>query len=76
MECFFCKACAVMLTRARAYGGVCCQRPRRRDCPLPRPPANEEDYPFGVPPGLVALGTIDDRRQGEIFQWTTGSLTV
>ncbi|HEY2620818.1 MAG TPA: hypothetical protein VGI78_26010 [Acetobacteraceae bacterium] len=39
--------------------GRCCQQPRRRDCPLRPAPANDN-----TPVGVVAVGTIDDPRQG------------
>jgi len=49
------------MTRAEAFEGRCRRRPRLRDCPL-RPPAANDDMPIGP----VAVGTIDDSRQGEL----------
>lgn len=61
MEAWLCKTCGSLMTRAEAFEGRCRRRPRLRDCPL-RPPAANDDMPIGP----VAVGTIDDSRQGEL----------
>lgn len=59
MEAWFCQVCGTLMAYSDAMLGRCCQQPRRRDCPLRPAPANDN-----TPVGVVAVGTIDDPRQG------------